>query len=220
MPNIKRQTAYKCTIGNILKNPFIRKEGWEPSYITINGINISRVNILAAVVSKDSNALNIDDGTGTIQIMLFSDKDKQNSFKVGDVLLIIGRPREYNGRKFIAPEIMKIIDEKKWITYRKKELEILGPISTDLKKPESYEEDESISDRKKKKATEEEAVEPTENYSGTIMKLIRKLDDGNGADTEKVVKDSKVKGAEKIIMNLLYEGEIFEIRPGKIKILE
>jgi hypothetical protein len=50
--------------------------------------------------------------------------------------------------------------------------------------------------------------------------VIRRLDKGDGADITEVIKESKDENAEKIIKNLIKIGELFEIRPGKIKILE
>ena len=41
-----------------------------------------------------------------------------------------------------------------------------------------------------------------------------------GIDIDEVIKKSNINGSEAIIINLLKEGDIFEIRPGKLKVLE
>jgi hypothetical protein len=51
------------------------------------------------------------------------------------------------------------------------------------------------------------------------LDIIRELDKGDGANFEDVAKKLGPKG-EDIITNLLARGDIFETRPGKLKILE
>jgi len=69
-------------------------------------------------------------------------------------------------------------------------------------------------------ALEEHEEEPTDNYAYQLIELIKKLDAGSGADITEVIDQSKISGAEKYITTLLNEGEIFEIRSGKLKVLE
>lgn len=51
------------------------------------------------------------------------------------------------------------------------------------------------------------------------LNIIRTLDTGNGASFEEIAKQIG-QNAEDIITNLLARGDIFEIAPGKLKILE
>lgn len=51
------------------------------------------------------------------------------------------------------------------------------------------------------------------------LEIIRELDTGDGANFEDAAKKIGVRG-EDIITSLLAKGEIFETRPGKLKILE
>jgi len=46
------------------------------------------------------------------------------------------------------------------------------------------------------------------------------LDDGRGASFENIVEKSKLDNAESLLKNLMINGEIFEITPGKYKVLE
>ena len=46
------------------------------------------------------------------------------------------------------------------------------------------------------------------------------MDNGDGADTEDIITSANMDNTEDIIKSLLEEGEIFEVRPGKLKVLE
>ena len=48
----KRQVAVKTRINTLLKGEFIKKGGWEPSYIQKEKIKLSRVNLIATVISE------------------------------------------------------------------------------------------------------------------------------------------------------------------------
>jgi hypothetical protein len=58
------------------------------------------------------------------------------------------------------------------------------------------------------------------NHYQNILAFIRDLDSGDGADIGEVIKRSAIPNGENIIRKLIEEGEIFEFRPGKLKILE
>lgn len=232
MPEVKRQTAYKCSVKMILDGNYVQKPGWDPNYVESNGLQISRANILAVIVSKEGNSFTLDDGTGQIQVMSFGEDQKFKEREVGDVVLVIARPREYNQRRFLVPEIVKKIENGKWIDYRKAELSIYPFVEsekneekTKTKQPEPKSKetkikkipDEEISalDKKIKLETGFE-----DNYASIILSTIRKLDKGDGASINDIIKQSGLEKAEKYIKSLINEGEIFEIRTGKIKILE
>jgi len=57
------------------------------------------------------------------------------------------------------------------------------------------------------------------NGKSQALALIRKLDTGDGTDYNEVVTKLGAKG-EEIIVHLLSVGELFETRPGRLKILE
>jgi len=198
MEEIKRQIAYKVRINDILNGDYIKQEGWKPSYIKTNFGKISRVNVLATLVGKnEDNSFVIDDGSNKINVRSFEHLDL-SSFDVGDIIMVIGKAREWNSQRYIVPEIIKKINDKRWVTVRKLE----------LGKPREYE---------TKIETKEESVE---NPYDKILNLIKELDSGEGADHQEICEKSQIKNCDDIIKGLLEQGEIFEIRPGKIKILE
>jgi RPA family protein len=203
----KRQIAYKVKINDILKGEYIKEEGeWVPNYIEIENKKVSRINLMAVVVSKENlentnyQNLLIDDGSGKISIRSFEEQNNFNSIDVGDFVLVIGRPREYFNEKYIVSEILKKIEDPLWVEVRKLELD---------KK-----------EIKVEQVIEESIEEPKDDINKKIFKLIKEIDIGEGADTQEVITKSNINKAEEIITNLLEHGEVFEIKPGKLKVLE
>jgi RPA family protein len=192
--NIKRQIAYKVKINDIIKGEYVKEEGWKPNYIKTRFGNVSRVNILAVVVGKnDDGSFIIDDGSGKINARSFD--TKVDGFEIGDVVLVIGKPRSWNSQKYVIYEVVKKINDKKWIKVRKFELD-------KLKKCE-------VKEGKIVEAKEKIAENPYEK----ILNLIKETDLGEGASYEKVLVKSGIKEAEETLRSLLEQGEIFEIRP-------
>ena len=211
---IKRQTAYKIKIKNLIENPYKKDEGeWAPNYVLIGNKKVSRVNLIATVVSKlaeeRQESLLVDDGSDKITVRPFGDDKLTDGFDTGDMALIIGRPREFNSEIYIIPEIIKKIKDKTWFELRKLELNI-----DNSSKEETKQEDEDI------RPDAEEVIDntATNNYKN-IFNKIKELDSGDGADSQEII-SACGKDAERIINNLLETGEIFEIRPGSVKVLE
>lgn len=199
--NIKRQIAYKVKIKDIINGEYVKQEGWKPNYVKTKHGNVSRVNLLATVVTKNEDgSFIIDDGSDKINARSFD--TKVGGFEIGDVVLIIGRPREWNSQNYIVYEIVKKLEDKRWIKVRKLELDR-------LKKNEIREE--------KVEQVEEEVVE---NPYDKITDLIRELDVGEGADYHEVSIKSKLGDVDEILTSLLEQGEVFEVKPGRLKILE
>jgi RPA family protein len=203
MAQIKRETASICTINDLLKGTFIKTEGWNPSYFSTELGNLTRVNIMGFIVTRTEEGIVIDDGTGRILLRSFEDHKLGHS-DIGDFVIVIGRPRVYNEQKYIMPEIIKKLDPA-WIEYRKAQLDKI-----DRRAPEK------IDNRTVIKEDPAQAQNPYQK----IMEFIRDLDQGNGAEMEEVIKRSGAVNAEMILRKLIEEGEIFEIKPGKLKMLE
>ena len=91
-----------------------------------------------------------------------------------------------------------------WIAYRKKELSLIKKIRT-----------VSEADRTK----EAQVVESPNTMSAKerIFKLVSELDKGDGADIDDIIRMAKAGNAEDIIQEFILRGEIFEIKPGKLK---
>jgi RPA family protein len=201
----KRQVACKLMISDILKGRYV-KDDQNPGYLILeDNRQISRINIIGVVIDNQNNHssnyrnITIDDGSGNINLKIF-ENNSQDEFKVGEPILVIGRIREFANEIYITPEIIKRVDNKDWIELRLLELN---------QKPQES-----------KKHVEVYDLEEELHEDKGIFSVIRRLDKGDGADITEVIKESKDENAEKIIKNLIKIGELFEIRPGKIKILE
>jgi len=276
----KRQVARKVRIKDLIQGKYIRIEGeWEPNFIqTVDGRTFSRVNLISVVASEpvpdvNFNTFIIDDGSGRVPVRVFGEQSKKIKVQLGEIILLIGRPREFNQQVYIVPEIVKKIEDKAWIDLRRLELlqkqtvdipeqrpeePVQQSTNVEIQVPETIiEEGPAVMNQSEKEATiekdpvetkepeptiekapveakepaseqatvEDKAPEETPEQTGDnpidhLIDTIKELDQGDGADTEEVISASKVGNAESILDNLLKEGEIFEVRSGKIKVLE
>ena len=112
----RRQVAYKVRIKDLVNGRYVKEEGWNPNYIITNdGRQINRVNLIATVVSKPTEqdinyqSIILDDGTGRISIRNFEQNNLFDNIKLGDIILLIGRPREYGNEIYILAETIKKI---------------------------------------------------------------------------------------------------------------
>jgi len=209
---IKRQIAEKLWIADLKDGQYIKEEGLRPNYVLLkNNHKVSRVNLVGTVVSS-SNDLGyrdvcIDDGSAKISIRAFEQNPAMDDLSIGDPIFIVGRPREYGQEIYVLPEIIKKINNMKWLEVRQLELKKVKVVEAPADVPELPEEEEA----------EEEVVE--DKSFGVVREAIKKLDSGSGADYEEIIKEAG-QDAEKIIANLLKNGDAFEVSPGKLKLLE
>ena len=219
-----RQVAHKVWISDIITNEFIKEKGeWEPNYLLVHDKKISRVNIIANVITNYKNeegdyvSVTIDDGSNSIQVKAWKeDVSILTGLEVGETILMIARVREYNNEKYLTPEIIKKLDKPEWLVYRKKEL--TKEYGSLVKKTEPVKEESKIGS-----PVEEEVVDSSgeEGTRQKILNIIENLATEEGADKLDIINKSQLdeQTADGIIQGLLMEGEIFEIKPGKIKIL-
>ncbi|MBL7055533.1 hypothetical protein ISS07_01330 [Candidatus Woesearchaeota archaeon] len=198
--SFQRQTAIKIRIEDILSSNYKKNDGFNPNYVELNNKKISRVNVIGVLLEKygfdKQKRLLVDDGTGRLSIRSFEGLENFDEFNVGDVVMIVGRPREFSEEKYVLVEIIKKINPL-WAKVR----------SMELGSAKKEKIDEPILD--------EEVVES--NPKDKIIKLIKKFDSGNGASIEDV---SLEEGSDRLVETLLKEGEVFEVKPGKLKVLE
>jgi len=225
-----RNTAYIVSIEDVLKSRYINsQEKMESSYALIRGKKAIRVNLIGAVltITKDQERpitrIDIQDWTSSMQLISFEDNRFIEEISIGDIIIVIGKIREYNNKRYIIPEIIKRIDNPKWINYRKKQIEILNK-----REPNIIEEDNSIEEIKEgeeeiniteESMSNEEDIEELLLPQQRVLEIIKELDKGEGADIDEVISKMEEKNAEEIIKSMLREGDIFQVKPGKIKIL-
>jgi len=203
-----RQVAYKIRIGDLLKGEYVEQEGWQPNYVKIGEKQVSRINIIATVVDKQIGAsmgtITVDDGSGNIQVRAFNEEGmKLDNINVGDIVVIIGRPRRYGNQFYISYEIVKKLDPL-WAKVRQMEL---GENNTNG----------TIS----KESVVEEKIDDETEMRKKILELIRNFDNGDGAEIEGLIMSSGFlrDRAEHILEELIKAGEIYENVAGKVKML-
>jgi len=210
MAQVKRQVAHHIRISTLLNGEYVKKEGWEPNYVlTTDKDMVSRVNIIGIVISAPKPLeINIDDGSARLVIRQFDESVRLMHLKIGDPVIVIGRPREYERSIYVIPEIVKVIKDHDWIKVRQKELQAEPLKGPSIPRPK----DDIVIDKQEPQTFREQ-------YE-SIYALIRQLDDGRGADIEQVLQSSNMSDGENIIKQLILEGEVFEMSPGKLKVLD
>ena len=183
----QRATAYKLHIKDILSSEFVAKEG-EPSYILINGKQVSRVRVMGTIVNKFTNdekksgGIVVDDGTDVITA-----RGWENEFHlidksvIGQLVDVIGKVRKYNDDVYLTPEVVKIV-KPDWLVVRQLELKkdkvILEPEVT-VKNPKPKEVDaglkEKVLEQIKNKGTDGATMDELVTLAGDRTKCIEAL---------------------------------------------
>lgn len=197
-------TAKWISCKEFLEGEYVKGIGWEDSYIKINNEKIVRVNVVGVIVYKGENFIVIDDGSGSIYVN--TELSIKNNGELGDIVMVIGRPRNYNNRNYIGGEIISKID-KEWFNKRKPKEEAVIKDEEVIKKDEEFVPKQILESMKK------------ENI---VKKIIFEKKEGIGRD--QLFNDGKKKGLkedeiEKIVEELLKRGEIYEAKPNYYKVL-
>jgi len=198
---IKRATAYKLKIGDILQGkPTL--DGEKLSFLEFSDKKINRVNIVANIIEKYLSegekkylSFTLDDASGQIQARVFGDDiERFKNIEQGNTVLVIGLLRWFNNETYILPEIIKILDSR-YLLVRKLEFE-----------------------RDKPKQVNKDEVKALKD---SIIEMIKSEETNGGIETESII--LKLKASPELInqeiRKLLEEGLIYEPRPGKLRFL-
>ena len=208
MAQYARQTARPCRIQDLLEGEWIEQAEQPNGIKTAHGL-ISRASVFGIVVDHPSSqSILLNDSTGQITVRTFEADVDFSKHTVGAFVLVVGRPRTYNNEKYVVAEICKQHDMA-WSAYRKKELELRVPEVTE----DSFVAADTIPETIQVPDT---GANPFEQ----IVALIKEFDDGGGASVEDVLGKLDHPEGEQFIHTLIEEGEIFEIKPGRMKVLE
>jgi RecJ-like exonuclease len=221
-----RQVAYKVRISDLYRGQYIEQDGWQPNFIQVGDKQVSRVNVIASVIDKqvgeNLGTITIDDGSGNLQVRAFNEESvKLNLIEIGDVVIIIGRPRKYANQLFISYEIVKKLDPL-WGKVRTNELGVQEPIVQN-----SAPIVENNTPVQNNVGMENVQIETIQDNSEDVEKkkkvldLIRDEDNGEGADIDNVILSSGFDQitADQLIQDLIKAGEVYENVAGKIKLL-
>lgn len=210
----RREVAQKASVAEILNSSFVEAED-NTAAPNANGRQIKRANILATIVDKTETggaykSMVADDGTGQIKLRLFD--DAQNLFgktEVGDFALIIGKPRRYGDETYIVPELIRALKDVRWAEVRKLELMSIQPQQAEPK----------VDKKENKKSETPNNADVVSKDKLEIYKTIKELDTGKGTDvSEAIMKCGS--NAEALIKEMIMAGDLFEVSPGRLKVLE
>jgi len=206
---IKRETAYKLRVGDLLRGTQIFEESESLNkrlqFVELGDRNIVRVNVIANVVDKYESegerrfaTITLDDGSGQVRARVFGeDVSKFENLTQGDTIIVIGVLRSYNQELYILPEVLRKTDPR-YLLVRKLEIEQSFP------KPVTPEQKKEI------KALRDEVID-----------LIRQAEGSEGIDKDEII--MKIKSQPELISQeikkLLEEGIIYEPKPGRVRYL-
>jgi RPA family protein len=244
---IKRLTAKKSSVKEIVNGRFVRREGFESSYVLTNlGRRLSRVRVVGLIVDKfitpDEKyaTITLDDASDTIRCKAFVNIKIFDGFGRGDMVEVFGKVREYNEEIYIMSEIIRDVDPnfeilrmleleknvKKQKEKIKKVIEIqkqtsdLDEMKVLIEEKIPFEEVEGIIEAQinLEESAEEESITSNE-IKNRILKLIEEIDRGEGADYQEILKKSKFSENEVdfAVQDLLETGVCYEPKPGLIK---
>jgi len=181
----KRHTAIKVSVRDLVGGEFVEED--MRSYVRTEKGDVSRANLVGFVVEQGSSETMsrflIDDGSGKIDSRSW--EGVGNNIAVGDLVMVVGRPRMYQGNRYLAVEFVRKIENKDWLRLRKLELGEPGQETSPI---------------------------------DSMLAMIRKLDAGEGVGIERL--HDSAPNADALINRLLSQGDIFEVRPGVVRILE
>jgi len=238
---MKRQTAKKVRLWDLMNGDFVKKEGFEPSYIkTRTGENISRAHVIGTVVSvfksDDGNfvSVTIDDGSDTMRLKAFNETEVIEKLEEGSIVDVVGKVREYNGENYLIPEVARKVEDPNFELMRRLEFLQKERGEGGSKEPET--EQKSIPQPKENKPPADEKGEESQKESSK-----ESVKEGDEPPQEKAMLKKRVlefietqkEGVvyseicgkvqaeeaelESVIDELLNEGICYEPSPGKIK---
>lgn len=243
---IRRIPAIKTRIVDIVNGKFFSadKEKMKAAFVISSfAQKISRVNMIATVIDKfiaeDGNycSLTLDDGTSLIKTKSFKDEVKiLKDFELGDLMLVIGKLREYNGEIYVGAEATrKILDANFEILRRFEilhELKKRKIIVEELKNLVNQTSEEELREYAKKRygideeilqfIKEHETVEKIEDYKPALLEVISRLDEGNGVEINKIFEVANLPESvvENTLNELLATGNLYEPTVGVLKIIK
>jgi len=243
---IKRMPAVKTRIVDIVNGKYFsaEKEKMKAAFvITSFGQKISRVNLIVTVIDKfvaeDGNycSLTLDDGTSLIKSKAFKEDTKVlKDYELGDLILLIGKLREYNGEVYINAEATRKIMDANFEVLRRfeilQELKKKKKMVDEIKNLVNQTSEEELKEYAKKKygidenilqvIREGSVVEKVEDYKPALLEVISKFDEGNGVEINKIFEVANLPESvvENTLNELLTNGSLYEPTVGILKIIK
>jgi len=228
-----RPTACKLKIEDLANGEYTRSpDSVEPSYLlTPWKEKITRARVLGTIVDKfirddrSYGALRLDDGSETIRVRAWAEGVPElDQFKIGDLVDVIGRVREYQGEVYLVSEpglVIPVLDPN-WESLRELEIlkvrrEALAKGVTPMLGPRQLQMGAGLSPE-----AENETAPPLpqvpEEFKERTISAVEKLESATVDDLVAELKVSRGE-VEDAVHVLLVEGKIFEPAAGKFRAL-
>lgn len=247
---IQRMTAKKVRISELVKGRWVKREGMEPSFVvTDSGEKVSRARLLGTLVdsflAEDGNfgSVTLDDGTDTIRAKTFKTVKPLDEFRVGELVEMIGKVKEYNGEVYLIPEVITRVEDPNRELLRRLELlkkardlkgrppevspEEVPPSTEDtqqgtsrqaaLQEPKTAPQEDSQKEGDSKSKEEKPPKDDDSQLRKEILAVIESDPEGVEYRTiiEKVGKEES--RVESVLNEILAEGICYEPTPGRVK---
>ena len=210
----KRQTAFLCTARQLQSGTYVRTEGWDPSYLATDAGMVARLRMTGIVVDAAGTII-IDDGTGKVALRSFD--GVLPALAVGDPVLVIGRPRANGDEVYVMVELLRKLRSPKWLQYYVREKSFFQSFIPEVPaEPAAPALEEPIVEKPLPVASAPTA----QGTKASLIDIIRELDPGDGAAMADVLERYGAPDGEEKLQFLIAQGEVFELRAGKIKVLE
>jgi RPA family protein len=237
----KRSTAHHVTLKQIAISKYVVEKEDKPNFIEINNLQIHRINIIAIITGKEkigtiTNML-LDDSTASIPLKIFEENQYIEKLDIGDCVMVIGKIRIYNEKKYISSEIIKKTNPM-WLKLRNSKIKnnqeskinekINEKETTPINKNQKLEKTtttkketikEGIIEDKNKINQDEEIINESLMPEQKMLEIIKEIDNGKGANIEEVLEKSNITNANNLLKKMLESGVVFQNQPGKVKLL-
>jgi len=206
---MNRQTAFLVKVGELLE---AHPTDQQPAafFLPSRKIMVGRANLMGFIIDKENAGAGfdefvLDDGSGKIAVRNFDASLSLGNLSIGDVVNVVGRVRDYNNVRYVIPEVIRKVD-KAMLDLRELEL-------ARQKLPEELEPKAAPKPNVPPKPLDEASPKQS------VYEVIQELDTGSGVEIQDVRQRCNVKDIDKVINNLIEDGEIFKVSSSKVKVL-
>ena len=201
---------------------------WKDDFLDVSGKDVYRVQLIGTVVQKfkteDGNYcfLSIDDGSDNIRVKFWrEDVLRFDGFVEGDLIRVIGGAKYYNNEIYVSPIVIKKVHPNEWLYH----LNFLGNFVETAQSNIVVEDRVIVAPVKESIQVEKvdvSSVDPVNSKRVDLLKLIKMLDAGQGAELDLIVSASGKERSEIIIVlkELMDDGEVYEPAPNRLKVLD
>ena len=232
MLKLRREPARSVFAAELRRGRFFPSNPLEkkPAYVLSPlGEKFSRVLLVGVVVEKFSSenfvSLTLEDGSESIRAKFF--EQPLQEVEVGDLVLCVGKVKEFNAEVYVRVEIVRRISVGEELFFKSLALQRIFErvkIMQELRKlSEKLDASSLIQYAREKYGLDEEVASSLyfreEDWSEQILELIRSLDKGKGVEVEQLFSLAALpeEEVERAITKLLDSGKILEPEPGRFR---